>query len=225
MSAFRSRKQDTADAYDILPPAPSRRPQTHHMQGEVVDAQFVTVRDTPPRRSFEAAPRNDNRRIHRPPVQVAVAPAGLVGRIVERAEQALMRMSADFFSAVVALVFVLVFGLSGGFSLIAGEKADAAQMRRLDISHVNLTQQDANGMQALLITGIIENGDAAGRSLSPILAELVSGGEVVAQTLIAAPAATIGPKESRGFSARIAYAGGKRPELRLSFVNEGAPRL
>ncbi|MEB2847722.1 hypothetical protein GAO09_17415 [Rhizobiales bacterium RZME27] len=240
MSAFRShqegrsRQESTTAAYDILPPAPSRRPQaqSRNAQNEVVDAQFVTVGDTTQRRSFEAAPRNYNRRTDnrspgRRPVQPAVAPTpqtGFAARLVERAEQALLRMSADFFSAIVALVFVLVFGLSGGFSLIGGGQADAAPVRDLGITHVNLTPQDANGMQAMLVTGIIENGDAIGRPLSPIRAELVSGGRVVAQTLITPPTVTIGPKESRGFSARMAYAGGKKPEVRLSFVDKGASR-
>ncbi len=229
MSAFRSRRENTTCAYDILPPAPSRKSQANSRQApnDVVDAQFVTVGDTATRRSFEAAPRNDNRRTTRHPsrpVVAAIPQAGFIARMIERAEQALMRMSADFFSAIVALVFVLVFGLSGGFALIGGEKADAAQLRGLGIAHVNLTPQDANGMQAMLVTGIIENGDAIGRPLSPIRAELVSGGRVVAHTLIAPPTATIGPKESRGFSARMAYAGGKKPEVRLSFVEKGAPR-
>ncbi|MGI2034940.1 hypothetical protein ACRQ1B_21380 [Rhizobium panacihumi] len=229
MSAFRSRQENTTAAYDILPPAPSRRSQTQsrNAHNEVVDAQFVTVRDRGPRQNFEASPRNDNRRNVRPPVKTAAAPvsqAGFATRLVERAEQALMRMSADFFSAIVALVFVLVFGLSGGFSLIGGGQADAAPVRGLGITHVNLTPQDANGMQAMLVTGIIENADAVARQLSPMRAELVSGGRVVAQTLIAPPTATIGPEESRGFSARMAYAGGKKPEIRLSFVDKGAPR-
>lgn len=229
MSAFRSRQEQTAAAYDILPPAPSRKSQAHgrQAQNEVVDAQFVTVRETAARRTFDAAPRNDNRRTMRRPAPEPASSAprtGFLALIVERAEQALMRMSADFFSAIVALVFVLVFGLSGGFSLIGGGQADAAPVVGLGITHVNLTPQDANGMQAMLVTGIIENGDATGRALSPIQAELISGGRVVAQTLIAPPTVTIGPKESRGFSARMAYAGGKKPQVRLSFVDKGASR-
>jgi hypothetical protein len=235
MSAFRSRQEgrsrqeNTTAAYDILPPAPSRKAQGHgrQAQNDIVDAQFETVRDTVQRRSFDAAARNDNRKTVRRPAAAAVSPVSqgsFATRLMERAEQALMRMSADFFSAIVALVFVLVFGLSGGFSLIGGGQADAAPVRSLGITHVNLTPQDANGMQAMLVTGIIENGDGVGRPLSPIRAELVSGGRVVAQTLIAPPAATIGPEESRGFSARMAYAGGKKPEIRLSFVDKGAPR-
>lgn len=228
MSAFRSRQEKTTDAYDILPPAPSRRPQAQGRKAgdEVVDAQFVTVGDTANRRVFEAAPRNDNRRTARRSTvsQRSTPQAGFMARVVERAERALMRMSADFFSAIVALVFVLVFGLCGGFSLIGGDRADAAQSRGLGITHVNLTPQDANGMQALLITGIIENGDANSHPLSPIRAELVSGGKVVGQTLIAPPTGMISARESRGFSARMAYAGGKKPELRLSFVDKGASR-
>lgn len=229
MSAFRSRQDKTSTAYDILPPAPQRKPQAASRQAhnDVVDAQFVTVREVAPRRNFENAPRNDNRRPVRRPVAKAAQsqPAGKIARLAERAEGALLRMSADFFSAVVAMVFVIVFGLAGGFSLIGGETADAGQKRKgLDITHVSLTPQDANGMQALLINGIIENGDAGGRHMPVIKAELISDGKVVANTLIAPPAPSIGAGESRGFSARVPYAGGKRPEVRLSFVGEDAPR-
>lgn len=228
MSAFRSRQHNTPTAYDILPPAPARKPQpkARRAQVEIVDAQFETVREGTARRSFDNPPRNDNRRSAR---HAAAAPAPSKGvslaNLATRLENALMRMSADFFSAVVALVFVVVFGLSGGFSLIGSETADAGQKKAgLDITHASLTPQDANGMQALLINGIIENGDAASRHLPVIRAELVSGGTVLADTLIAPPATSIGAGESRGFSARVPYAGGKRPELRLSFVGEGAPR-
>ncbi|MGE7369695.1 hypothetical protein ACQKKX_11600 [Neorhizobium sp. NPDC001467] len=246
MSAFRSRhdgrshQRNTTADYDILPPAPSRRSQAQDRPGfggaawgrhaagrptqaEAVDAHFVTVRDTRSRHPAETAPRNDNRRAPRRPAVNRPAPhTGLLARTLDRCEQALMRLSADFFSAIVALVFVLVFGASGGFSLIAGGPADAASVSALGLTHVNLTPQDANGMPVMLITGMIENSEADVRSLSPIRAELLLDGRVVAQTMIAPPAATIGPKQSRGFSAKMAYAGGKKPELRLSMIDNGA---
>ncbi len=76
-----------------------------------------------------------------------------------------MRMSADFFSAVVAFIFVMVFGLSGGFSLIAAEPAQRSA--NLDITNVSLTSHDSGGMQVLQIHGIIENGEAVAKRFSP----------------------------------------------------------
>ncbi len=75
-------------------------------------------------------------------------------------------LSADSFSAVVALVFLLVFGFAGGFSMFL-QDGQASDARGLDITHVSLTQQDADGMKVLLINGIVENRGSTGLSVPP----------------------------------------------------------
>ena len=221
MHAFRSRRRDNATAYDILPPEAigSSRPARIPARTDVEDAHFVTVRDE------GRAPRceNDNRRRPpRPAMRAAEASTSLTQRLVERFEALLMRMSADFFSALVAFVFVVVFGLAGGFSLVAGAGGDPAQAAGLDITHVTLTPQDANGLRVLVINGIVENRAGARVEVPPIRADILVDGKPVASTLIALPMNDLARDHSRGFTAKIPHPGGKNPQLRLSFAETGA---
>ena len=135
-----------------------------------------------------------------------------------------MRLSADFFAAIVAVLFVIVFGLSGGFSLLPGSADASAGAPGLDLTHVNLTPQDADGMRVLLITGIVENKSVDRLDLPAIHAELVADGSIVASTAIKPPVSRIESGHSHGFSARIPHPGGKMPELKLSFASSDASR-
>ena len=75
------------------------------------------------------------------------------------------------------------------------------------------------GVRVLLLTAIIENRTGATRTLSPIRADLVSGGRLLTRTMIAPPAADLEPGHSRGISMRLPHPGGKMPEVRLSFTD------
>lgn len=208
-------------AIDILPPEPAsvRGRTIHRASGNVVDASFVTVRRTTVRRSGAAG--GGNCRI--PPASSSSRPvASRVEVLAGKAEQALMRLSADFFAAIVALVFVLVFGFSGGFSLLSSNAGVVADRPGLDLTHVNLTPQDADGMRVLMINGIVENKGEDRLMLPAIQAHLVTDGTVVAGMLIDPPVAAIESGHSHGFSARLPHPGGKTPELKLSFVPQGA---
>src|SRR6218665_522893 len=144
MSTFRSQQGRTVIRMDILPPDRAVRTASPiRGRGDVVDAQFVTVRDSSARRSVKTRSHNDNR--SRP---AANAKAPLTERMLAAAERKLMGLSADFFSAVVAVVFIAVFALMGGFSFLFGS-SEAASARPLDIPHVTMTPQDANGMRVL----------------------------------------------------------------------------
>ncbi len=221
MHAFRSRRRDTAAAYDILPPDTigSSRPLRAAAKLDVEDAHFVTVSDDG--RTLRS--QNDNRkRQPRPAMRAAEAPTSLLQGLVGRFEAFLMRMSADFFSALVAFVFIVVFGLAGGFSLVAGSGGEPAQAAGLDITHVTLTPQDADGLRVLVINGIVENRAGARIEIPPIRAEILVEGKPVASTLIALPIGDLARDHSRGFTARIPHPGGKNPQLRLSFAETGA---
>lgn len=230
MHAFRSRR-DTAAAYDILPPEAlgSSRPARMPARGDVEDAHFVTVREDGRAQRFQNDNRQSNNRQSdnrkkppRPAMRATEAPTSLVQRIIERFEALLMRMSADFFSALVAFVFIVVFGLAGGFSLVAGAGADPAQAAGLDITHVSLTPQDADGLRVLVINGIVENNAGARVSVPPIRADILVDGKPVASTLIALPMNDLARDHSRGFTAKIPHPGGRNPQLRLSFAETGA---
>lgn len=219
MSTFGSHQGKTTARIDILPPEPSiRTTRVSQRRGEVVDAQFVPVRET-----FRRAPtprsHNDNRTRRAPS---AAAVPSLAERVLAGIERGLMRLSADFFSAMVAVVFVTVFSLAGGFTFLFAGSATAESGPTLDITHVTMTPQDANGMRVLLINGIVENRSGDNRVMPQIRAELMSGQSLVATTLISPPVSSIEGGQSRGFSARVPHPGGKLPDLRLSFAERGA---
>jgi hypothetical protein len=227
MGAFRSRQQKIDPSYDLLPPRPlPRTPLRPEPRADVVDAEYVTVRDTP-RRSFDARSYNDNLR----DAATKTAPAanrGLAPRLssaIEAGERVLARLSADLFSALVAIVVVIVFGLAGGFSLMfetGGTQAVAATPTTLSITHVSLTPQDANGMPVLLINGVVENNTAGIRKVPRIRAEFRQDGRMIASMLVTPPVLEIGPGQSHGFAAKLRHPGGKMPEVRLSFTDTDA---
>ncbi|MGW9231495.1 hypothetical protein ACWGPT_11580 [Pseudorhizobium sp. NPDC055634] len=206
---------------DILPPEPrsARGRLTHRATGNVADAAFVTVNATS-RRNAPAAERSERLRPRSAPRR-AVAEKQTAGAILSMIERSLMNLSADVFAALVAVVFVTVFGLAGGFALFLAEPA-RAHAAGLDLTHVNLTPQDANGMSLLLITGIIKNNSEDPLDALPIHADLMSDGATVASAVIDPPVPAIRAGESHGFSARIPHPGGKMPQLRLSFASAGA---
>jgi len=206
---------------DILPPErnSNRGRVAHRAAGSVADASFVTI------------PRAARR-----PAGPAGQPASpclrggyrcvdgwtaLAGTALAAAELRLMRLSADFFAAVVAVAFVVVFGLSGGFSLFLRDAAPT-EAPGLDLTHVNLTPRDADGMRLLLITGILENNGDQRLEVPFIRADLVTEGATVAGVVIEPPVASIEGGHSHGFSARLRHPGGKMPELRLSFASADA---
>ncbi|MEN3148798.1 hypothetical protein ABCW43_15910 [Neorhizobium sp. IRAMC:178] len=218
MSTFSSHQGKTVIQMDILPPEPSARTtRMNPRRGEVVDAQFVPVRETF-RRGPSPRSHNDNR--SRP--AAAVTAPSFAERTLAGIERGLMRLSADFFSAVVAIVFVTVFSLAGGFTFLFAGSATAETGPTLDITHVTMTPQDANGMRVLLINGIVENRSGDNRAMPQIRADLMSGQTLVATTLISPPVSSIEGGQSRGFSARVPHPGGKLPDLRLSFAERGA---
>ena len=227
MSTFQDRRKARADMMiDILPPEDDQQhgkgkairfPKPFPRPSEVVDAHFVPVHDRTPRRETHGARSHDRR-----PSRAAIAPdetviSGMVGVI----ERKLLRLSPDAFVAVVASVVVTVFTLFGGFSLLSGGAA-AEPGPAIDITHVTMTPQDANGMRVLLINGIVENRTEGRLDMPSIRAELMSGETVVASTLISTSASQIGGRESYGFSARVPHPGGKLPDLRLSLAGRGA---
>lgn len=207
---------------DILPPEkPSGRKAFRAASSDAIDAHFVPVVDGSRRRQSAT---NDNRGA-RP---VAGKAAAATRPVAARAEGPLRLMSADLFCALVAVAFILVFAAFGGFTFLFKQGRAAPASHTLDITHVTMTPQDADGMKVLLINGIVENDTDAARSMPAIRADLVSGDTVLSSTLITMPAATLGVGESRGFSARVAHplgrSGGKLPDLRLSIAPRDVSR-
>lgn len=226
MGAFHSRQDRRNIRYDLLPPEPkadrrgARRAVTPR---DIVDADFVVIREPSPRPRGTGMPHNDNKRAssrERPAVGLKVL-RDVVIALTMAGEKLLRQVPAGRFPFFIAAVFITVFGLAGGFSAFARGSAPVTPSPTLDITHVNLTPQDANGMRVLLLNAIIENNTGATRALSPIRADLVAGGRLMTRTMIAPPAGELGPGQSRGIAMRLPHPGGKMPEVRLSFAETG----
>ncbi|MGV2082147.1 MULTISPECIES: hypothetical protein [unclassified Rhizobium] len=229
MGAFRNRHHQTGLAYDLIPPEaqqPARSLRRFERSDDIVDAEFVIVQ--PGRGSnFTARSGNDNHRRHYPQPRKGMASAALLSAVVyflRAGESWLQRASGRSFAVLIVVLFVLVFGLVGGFSGLAEAPVRVPPIAAspLQFTHVSLTPRDANGMHILVLNGIIDNVTAAGRSLPEIRADLYDGNQLLASVMIAPPSERIGGGESRGFSARLPHQGEKMPEVRLSFVQAGA---
>ncbi|WP_416797130.1 hypothetical protein [Ciceribacter azotifigens] len=227
MSAFRNHRRTAETIIDLLPPErPSRVARTSPVRTsvtDVADAQFVTVAKNIPTAGAKSW-CNDNHN-NRPLSSASrkrssSSSSALASRVVRGIEGVLGRLSDRNFAFLVALVFGAVFTAAGLFA--SPERASPIRAVALDITHVTLTPQDANGMQVLLVNAIIENHGPGQRSMPRVRADLLSGGQVVASTFIDTPTGSIGAGESRGLAARLRHPGGKLPELRLSFADEDA---
>jgi hypothetical protein len=73
-------------------------------------------------------------------------------------------------------------------------------------------------MRILLINGIIDNESGTTQVVRPIRADLMADERLMASIIINPPVDVIYGGQSRGFSARVQQAGGKMPEVRLSFM-------
>jgi len=216
MEASSFSRRSPGHAYDFLPPdRAARQPRASARPADISDAEFVVIGGRQSQ-AFNVKNFNDNRKQQvkkaEPPKAFSAA-AGIARGVEEHLQQA----SFKSFTALVFLLFLLVFGLSGGFSgLQAEDQATAGSP--LHFTHVTLTPRDANGMRILMINGILENESGTTQTVRAIRADLVSDGRLTASIVINPPADVIYGGESRGFSARVQHSGGKMPEVRLSFM-------
>lgn len=223
MAMFRSSRRQAAFDFDLLmPETPTRRTaRTTGPDRDVVDAEFVTIKENRARQ-----PGNDNRGTtsqHKAKTPVTVGAVGLA--LIGWLDRRLSRLSADAYSALVASLAIFVFICSGGLSVVVPEKtAVAAPVNPLAISHVTITPQEAGGMDILLINGIVENNGGNLEEVPAIRADLFAAkGQLVASMVIEPPVQQMQPGLSHGFSAKLRHPGGKTPEIKLSFVEAGAP--
>ncbi|RUM25087.1 hypothetical protein EFQ99_15265 [Rhizobium vallis] len=215
MEASSFSRRTPGQAYDFLPPEPAHRQYRRPRPADISDAEFVTLGKV--RQEFNARTHHDNRRrmapasVAQPPFMLAAAASSL-----QVAESWLQRTSMRGFAVLVLALAVLVFGLAGGFSGLSGERASSGAP--LHFTHVTVTPRDANGMRVLVINGIVENESGTTQTVHPIRADLVSDERLTASIVIDPPVDVIYGGQSRGFSARVQHAGGKMPEVRLSFL-------
>ncbi|KQW28121.1 hypothetical protein ASE36_16935 [Rhizobium sp. Root274] len=216
MRAFRQQSQAATPEADLLPPDRARRKfdrsPVRPSGADVIDAQFIVVRDV-----RTSAPR--------PVISESISPVGDLQARLRAAfvtvETRLQRLSEVSFALVVALAFVAIFSLAGHLAF-GGSGHPDLDARPLDLTHVNLTPQDRNGMRVLLISAIVENRTDREVALPRVRADLLVGGQIIASTYIEPPVASLEGGQSRGLAARLQHPGGKTPELRLSFEDAGA---
>lgn len=226
MNSFRPRTR-SSKAYDLLPPEKPRsafRPEHLTRPPEVEDAEFMVLAEpkgarrvpgpafsiVPPGNDNATAPRDRRVRSLR---ETQVASAGS-SKVFSAGERWLGRLSDNMFSALVALVFLLVFAFAGGVSALA-MMGQGPNISRVDITHVTALPRTVNGLPVLVISGIIENHGDAMLSSPKLRADVYSGGQLVATTLLRSRTGDIHVGESRGFQLKLPQAGGKAPEVRV----------
>lgn len=220
MGMFRSsRRNATLDLDLLMPETPLRQTWRTRHDPDIVDAEFVTIKET----SFRDY-GNDNRlTAYQQAAPKAVSAFSALRSFVNWIDKKLSGLSVDGYSAIVAAAVVSVFLLSGGFTMMPIEKAAvAAPQDPLIISHISFVPQDAGGMEVLVINGIVENKSGEVQNIPAIRADLFAAdGEKVASMVIEPPVSEINRGSSQGFSAKFRHPGGKTPEIRLSFAKTG----
>ncbi|KQV73404.1 hypothetical protein [Rhizobium sp. Root1220] len=213
MNSSSFRRQAPGRTYDLLPPEPAARTTRHARAVDIADAEFFVI-GAGRTQSFDARSFKDNRRrsVIDPP-----ASTGIVASLARAGEGWLQQASPRIFLLFVFAVSLLAFSVSGGFSSLSPAET-AASGSPLHFTHVTLTPRDANGMRVLLINGIVDNDSRTTQVIRPIRADLFVREQLTASVIINPPVDVIYSGQSRGFSTRVQYAGGKIPEVRLSFM-------
>lgn len=231
MSSYRPRSR-AAQTYDLLPPErtrPSASLNRFSHGGEIEDADFTVIaepRTIRPRSAAShaaASPGNDNGRKTGPSI-----PRHAVHRFqiaepersfdLAAGEKWLRRLSDNMFSALVALVFLIVFALAGGVSAIAMASGSGTAPVVADVTHVTALSKTVNGLPVLVVSGVIENHGEATLNAPRLRADIYSGGQLVSSTLFRTRIGAIHQGESRGFQAKLPQAGGKAPEVKVSLA-------
>ncbi|MBB4955695.1 hypothetical protein H4S14_003750 [Agrobacterium vitis] len=219
MNAFRFRQRQAEPDVDLLPPEHRPRPRPRNgfaLADDVADAAFVTVNDPVGEMQNRLQAELNGSAAGKPALIFALVRRRLAGPL-RRLDAVLDRLSERSFTTLVSTMVLVVFVLAGGFTLFGSHGPAPLIGPALDITHVSLTPQDADGMHVLVVNAIIENRANTTQDLPPVRADLYANGRLIASTLIAPPAAEIGVGHSRGISARLRHPGGKTPQLKLSF--------
>lgn len=229
MQAFRFQAGQGAPEMDLLPPEPAPRRAAAPMprRADAVDAEFETVAF--PNRRPNHRVFNDNRAGTPRRPQMAVRPeqisvGGLVLAMLSEAashlERLLGRISPAVFAGLVgalcAVAFLLVAFASGG-------PAGAATPHGLAITDVSTRLGDANGMRVISVYGTIENPTDELQTVPVIEINVATDGRAKTAARILSGASILAPGESRPFAARLPHAGGKLPDVTVSFSKPDAP--
>lgn len=227
MSSFRPRPR-AAQTYDLLPPERAKPSPVHDLirrSLDIEDADFTVIsngrkdRRAPTPGFSPVPPGNDNahNRTKASPQRSVFEKTKAAGSLSAALgqERWIDRLSENMFSALVAVVFLIVFVLAGGLSALAMVDGGEVAAPRVDVSHVTALPRTVNGLPMLVVSGIVENNGETLVSSPRLRAEIYSGGRLVASTVFRTRTGDIGSGESRGFQAKLPQAGGKAPEVKV----------
>lgn len=218
MQAFRTTSAGAAAYADLLPPdRGTREGVTTTRRTDYVDAEFETVSTTARRNPYPVF--NDSRQQSRrpgPTLSVVFDEQPTVRRILSLAEARLRAMPARQFAVLVA-----GFALAAFAGIIALSTDDGVVREPLAITDVTASLDYSGGMRVLSVYGSIDNSSSDLQRLPLIVVDVMSNGRKVTATRLMPEGAAIAPGESRRFVTKLPYAGGKMPEVKVSFAENG----
>jgi hypothetical protein len=218
MQAFRTK---TAAGIDLIPPERAPRAATAAARSvDYIDVEFETL--TPGQRRSSYPVFNDNRRAAARPVSrpATMQDESLPLRFLAMAEARLHAMPARRFAGLAVglglAAFLLIAGLGG---------QDEADAHPLAIEGITTAIGDSGGMRVLSVYGTIDNRSGGEQRLPSVIVEVMSNGRKVTATRLMHEGAAMAAGERRHFVARLPYAGGKKPDVTVSFAeNSASPR-
>jgi hypothetical protein len=221
MNAFRSDR--TARRVDLLPPdRPPRSAQTSSASRatEIIDAEFEIVPANSRRNVYPVF--NDNRRpsARRQQTRSVAGRTGVASALpwaLNHLERLLQTASPKAFAVLVTCLCAPVFLLFAGLS----HQQPAVASPALAINSVTTALSDANGMKVVSVYGAVENLSDAPKAVPMIQVDVIAGGQKRTASRIFSGETALAPGESRPFSARLPHAGGKLPDVTVSFGEKG----
>lgn len=218
MQAFRTKTAGATAYADLLPPDRARRePATAARRVDYIEAEFETVSTTARRNPYPVF--NDSgkqTRRHAPILTVVRDDQTAARRLLSFAEARLRAMPARQFAGLVA-----GFALAAFAGIIALSTGGGVARDPLAISDVTASLDYSGGMRVLSVYGSIDNSSSDLQRLPLIVVDVVSNGRKVTATRLMPEGAAIAPGESRRFVTKLPYAGGKMPEVKVSFAENG----
>lgn len=222
MQAFRSKAAGASAYTDFLPPERGGRTVTQApKRADYVDAEFEVISTSARRTPYPVF--NESRKTGKrkqPSLSVVEDKVSLATRLLTFAETRLRDMPVRRFAGLVA-----GFALASFLAIVGFAGTGQADVQPLAISGITSALDYSGGMRVLSVYGSIDNRSDVEQTLPLVVVEVSANGRKVTSTRVMTDGAVIAAGESRHFMTRLPYAGGKMPEVTVSFVENGvSPR-
>ncbi len=218
MQAFRTKSASNSAHTDfLLPERGGRDGASAPRRADYVDAEFEVISASSRRTPYPVFNNNAQTGSRRRPTLTVVEQEPSLGvRLLRLAETRLRDMPARRFAGMVAGVALASFLAIVGF---AGD--GQADVQPLTISGIKSGLDYSGGMRVLSVYGSIDNRSDLEQRLPLVVVEITANGRKVTTTRVMPEGAAIAPGESRHFMTRLPYAGGKMPDVTVSFAENG----